>query len=200
MKKRWILVCLVFLVGLILILIPVASNIKARKVEGKLISDFNKSKSEAQVNNSSISSNSSTKDNNEDGVKPRHNENAIALIKINAIGLEAPIVEGENNLNYTVGKYTNSADFGAYGNTILAAHNNMAGSIFRDLKDVNVGEIITIETKRNIFNYKVTDKIVVEPNDSSVLKENMREKEITLITCTNHAKERLIVKGSLVNG
>ncbi|KXA05032.1 sortase domain-bontaining protein, partial [Clostridium perfringens] len=49
-----------------------------------------------------------------------------------------------------------------------------------------------------IFKYKISQKEIVEPNDSSLLTQDLSKKEITLITCTNRAKQRLILKGELV--
>lgn len=188
MKKRWLIICFAFFIGLILILIPVLSNLKAKYIENKIISDFTKNKSE-----------NNNKDRNDEEKNRNYYEYPIALIKIQSINLEAPIVEGENNINYTVGKYTNSAEFGYYGNVILAAHNNMAGSIFKNLEDVSIGDSVTIETKKNIFTYKITTKNIVKPTDSDILKEDINKKEITLITCANNAKNRLIVRGEILS-
>ncbi|KAB8118511.1 class D sortase, partial [Clostridium perfringens] len=115
-----------------------------------------------------------------------------------SIDLEAPIVNGEDNLKYVVAKYRNSPNFGEKGNTILAGHNNMAGSIFKNLYKVKVGDIVEVQYGNKIFKYKIYQKEIVEPNDSSLLTQDLSKKEITLITCTNRAKQRLILKGELI--
>ena len=47
--------------------------------------------------------------------------------------------------------------------------------------------------------YKITNRYIVEPNDTSKINFSNDKKEITLITCINHAKQRLILTGELVN-
>ncbi|HAT4309600.1 TPA: class D sortase, partial [Clostridium perfringens] len=43
------------------------------------------------------------------------------------------------------------------------------------------------------------NRYIVEPNDTSKINFSNDKKEITLITCINHAKQRLILTGELVN-
>ncbi len=127
-----------------------------------------------------------------------NNPGTIAILKISSIDLKAPIVDGEENLNYVVAKYKNSPKFGENGNTILAAHNNMKGSIFRNLYNVEIGDTVEVQKDNELFKYKITQREIVEPNDPSLLTQDLSKKEITLITCTNRAKQRLIVKGELI--
>ena len=124
--------------------------------------------------------------------------NVIGILEIKSIGLKAPIVDGEENLDYVVAKYRNSANFGQVGNVILAGHNNMKGSIFKNLYKVKIGDIIEIKTDNNIYKYKLTERVIVNPSDSSLLTQDISKKEITLITCINRAKERLILKGKII--
>ena len=124
--------------------------------------------------------------------------NVIGILEIKSIGLKAPIVLGEENLDYVVAKYRSSANFGQAGNVILAGHNNMKGSIFKNLYKVKIGDVIEIKTDNNIYKYKLTERVIVNPSDSSLLTQDRYEKEITLITCINRAKERLILKGKLI--
>ena len=124
--------------------------------------------------------------------------NVIGILEIKSIGLKAPIVDGEENLDYVVAKYRNSANFGQVGNVILAGHNNMKGSIFKNLYKVKIGDIIEIKTDNNIYKYKLTERVIVNPSDSSLLTQDISKKEITLITCINRANERLILKGKII--
>ncbi|HAT4230462.1 TPA: class D sortase, partial [Clostridium perfringens] len=124
--------------------------------------------------------------------------NVIGILEIKSIGLKAPIVDGEENLDYVVAKYRSSANFGQAGNIILAGHNNMKGSIFKNLYKVKIGDIIEIKTDNNIYKYKLTERVIVNPSDSGLLTQDISEKEITLITCINRSKERLILKGKII--
>ena len=128
----------------------------------------------------------------------RYIPGTIGILKISSINLEAPIMLGEENLNYVVAKYRNSPSFGESGNVILAGHNNMNGSIFRSLHKLKIGTIVKIQSDNKIYKYKITTREIVEPNDPSLLTQDLSKKEITLITCTNHAKQRLILKGELI--
>ncbi|EOU2045975.1 class D sortase, partial [Clostridium perfringens] len=125
------------------------------------------------------------------------NENIIGILKISSINLEAPIMLGEENLNYVVAKYRNSPNFGECGNVILAGHNNMKGSIFRSLHKLKIGTIVEIQSDNKIYKYKITTREIVEPNNTSLLSQDLSKKEITLITCTNRSKQRLILKGEI---
>ncbi|MCX0356319.1 class D sortase, partial [Clostridium perfringens] len=144
-------------------------------------------KSQEQSSNTYKNNNSAT-----------NNPGTIGILRISSINLKAPIVNGEENLNYVVAKYKNSPSFGENGNTILAAHNNMKGSIFKNLYKVKIGDTVEVQKDNEVFKYKITQREIVEPSDPSLLTQDLNKKEITLITCTNRAKQRLIVKGELI--
>ncbi|MFY8253793.1 class D sortase [Clostridium perfringens] len=188
------------IIGVILVVVSLFLDFKAKSIKDNLIKNY-----EAKVEESN---NKIAEDNVEgenkilEGYKNNNsatnNLGAIAILKISSIDLEAPIVNGEDNLNYVVAKYRNSPNFGEKGNTILAGHNNMDGSIFKNLYKVKVGDIVEVQYGNKIFKYKISQKEIVEPNDSSLLTQDLSKKEITLITCTNRAKQRLIIKGELI--
>lgn len=198
MKK--ILVILI-LIGISLISVVSYIDYKDNNIKNDLISNYE--------NNSSID-NSIEKENDnienkvsnefeykEEGENSKRT-NVIGILEIKSIGLKAPIVDGEENLDYVVAKYRSSANFGQAGNVILAGHNNMKGSIFKNLYKVKIGDIIEIKTDNNIYKYKLTERVIVNPSDSSLLTQDISKKEITLITCINRAKERLILKGKII--
>ncbi|TBX05574.1 class D sortase [Clostridium perfringens] len=198
MKK--ILVILI-LIGISLISVASYIDYKDNNIKNDLISNYE--------NNSSID-NSIEKENDnmenkvsnefeykEETINSKRT-NVIGILEIKSIGLKAPIVDGEENLDYVVAKYRSSANFGQAGNVILAGHNNMKGSIFKNLYKVKIGDIIEIKTDNNIYKYKLTERVIVNPSDSGLLTQDISEKEITLITCINRAKERLILKGKII--
>ncbi|MDM0492608.1 class D sortase, partial [Clostridium perfringens] len=131
--------------------------------------------------------------------KKNEKNDVIGILEIDSIGVKAPIVLGEENLDYVVAKYRSSSDFGELGNVILAAHNNMRGSIFRNLHKLKIGSTVKIISDNKELEYKITNRYIVEPNDTSKINFSNDKKEITLITCINHAKQRLILTGELVN-
>src|SRR5262249_46283500 len=88
-----------------------------------------------------------------------------------------------------------TARLGALGNAGLAAHRN---TFFHPLKDVKLGDVVTVKTADGSFSYRVEDLSIVEPSQVSVLERTERE-TLTLVTCypfdwVGQAPQRLIVK------
>ncbi|MDM0612405.1 class D sortase [Clostridium perfringens] len=201
MRKSLIALCLI---GIILITTSLAFQYKSKKIKNDLIESYKINSEESKNEDNKIeqnidngNSNIQVNKKNNSSVNTK-NENIIGILKISSINLEAPIMLGEENLNYVVAKYRNSPNFGESGNIILAGHNNMKGSIFRSLHKLKIGTIVEIQSDNKIYKYKITEREIVEPNNPSLLSQDLSKKEITLITCTNHAKQRLILKGELV--
>lgn len=197
------------IIGVILVAVSLFFDFKAKSIQDNLIKEYEERTEEKNINeiaedNESITDKSQKQISNTYKNKVNKNNNSatnnpriIAILKISSINLKAPIMLGEENLDYVVAKYRNSPNFGENGNTILAAHNNMKGSIFRNLYKVKIGDTVEVQKNNELFKYKITQREIVEPNDPSLLTQDLSKKEITLITCTNRAKQRLILKGEL---
>ena len=193
------------IIGAILVAVSLFLSFKSKSIQKDLIKEYEERTKEDNKNeiaednevitNKSYEQSSNTYKNNNSAT---NNPGTIGILKISSINLKAPIVNGEENLNYVVAKYKNSPNFGENGNTILAAHNNMKGSIFRNLYKVKIGETVEVQKDNEVFKYKITQREIVEPNDPRLLTQDLSKKEITLITCTNRAKQRLILKGELI--
>ena len=84
------------------------------------------------------------------------------------------------------------------GNLCIAGHNFQNKNMFHNLKKVKIGDIISvIDNKNGSINYKIYDIYKVNPQDVSCLsQETNGKKELTLITCTNDSKKRIIVKAT----
>ena len=83
----------------------------------------------------------------------------------------------------------------------IAGHNNYDGTMFGKTKNLNVGDEVELTdlTKKTI-KYQIYQKFTTNPNDVNVLKtEDKTVREVTLITCTNGNKERLILKAREIN-
>lgn len=193
-------------IGVVLVVVSLFLDFKSKSIQNDLIKDYevqveeNNAKkilenNEIEIDNLEENIEKSEVKNNNSATK---NPGVIAILKISSINLKAPAVNGENNLDYVVAKYKNSPNFGENGNTILAAHNNMKGAIFRNLHKVKIGDIVEIQEDNKVFKYKIIKREIVEPNDPSLLTQDLNKKEITLITCINRAKQRLIIKGELI--
>ncbi|EGS9999356.1 class D sortase [Clostridium perfringens] len=203
MRKSLIILCLI---GIILVSVSLTLEHKSDKIKNDLIESYKINSEEQELKNedNQIEQNIDNGNSNIQVNKKINrsvntkNENIIGILKISSINLEAPIMLGEENLDYVVAKYRNSPSFGENGNVILAGHNNMKGSIFRSLHKLKIGTIVEIQSNNKVYKYKITEREIVEPNNSSLLLQNLSKNEITLITCTNHAKQRLILKGELI--
>ena len=203
MRKSLIILCLI---GIILVALSLTLDYKSEKIKNDLIESYKINSEEQELKNedNQIEQNIDNGNSNIQVNKKINssvntkNENIIGILKISSINLEAPIMLGEENLDYVVAKYRNSPSFGESGNVILAGHNNMKGSIFRSLHKLKIGTIVEIQSDNKIYKYKITQREIVEPNDPNLLTQDLSKKEITLITCTNRAKQRLILKGELV--
>ncbi|BDU86855.1 class D sortase [Clostridium perfringens] len=198
MKK--ILVILI-LIGISLISVASYIDYKDNNIKNDLISNYENNSSidnSIEKENDNIENKVSNEFEYKEETINSKRTNVIGILEIKSIGLKAPIVDGEENLDYVVAKYRSSANFGQAGNVILAGHNNMKGSIFKNLYKVKIGDIIEIKTDNNIYKYKLTERVIVNPSDSGLLTQDISEKEITLITCINRAKERLILKGKII--
>ncbi|HAT4114472.1 class D sortase [Clostridium perfringens] len=205
MKKAFITL---IIIGIFLIGAALFIEFKSKSIQDDLVQKYE----EKMYSNSSVKysipetpENTEKKEDIKDTfTQPNNNKkneknDVIGILEIDSIGVKAPIVLGEENLNYVVAKYRSSSDFGELGNVILAAHNNMRGSIFRNLHKLKIGSKVKIISDNKELEYKITNRYIVEPNDTSKINFLNDKKEITLITCINHAKQRLILTGELVN-
>jgi len=83
-----------------------------------------------------------------------------------------------------------------FGNLSIAGHNNYDGTMFGKTKKLEIGDNIYLtDLKKQTINYQIYNKFVTNPNDVNILKTDDKSvREVTLITCTNGNKERLILK------
>lgn len=80
------------------------------------------------------------------------------------------------------------------GNIGLSAHNRDYKIYFRELKNVNVGDIVTYRTNFGTRTYKITVKTSIQETDFSYL-EDTTDNRITMITCIEEKPiERLVVQ------
>lgn len=128
-------------------------------------------------------------------------KNAIGIMKIPKIDLKVAIGEGVdvNTLKYAVGHFPGTPYPGEKGNSAIAGHRSYTyNEYFNRLDEVVEGDQIIIKTKKGEFTYTVYEKLVVLPEEVSVLN-NTKDAELTLITCTpiRVATHRLIIKAKI---
>ena len=114
-----------------------------------------------------------------------------------------PIVEGTgaSELKKGVGHYIGSVLPGVADNSVLAGHRD---SVFRNLGQVKLGDLLTITTDWGVFNYKVSKIRIVKADDKTVIVPT-RSAVLTLSTCypfsyIGSAPKRYIVQADLIVG
>lgn len=127
----------------------------------------------------------------------------IGIVKIPKIQIEYPILdletynpeETKEPMKISIVKYW-GGKVNEYGNLSIAGHNNYDGTMFGKTKNLEIGDIVELtDLENNTISYQIYDKFVTDPNDVTILEtkdESIRE--VTLITCTNGNKSRLILK------
>jgi sortase A len=126
---------------------------------------------------------------------------SIGLLEIPRLGVSATIAEGTGKLTllYCIGHVEGTSFPGESGNAGLAGHRD---SVFRKLKEVEVGDRIHIVTPDGAFEYRTASTEVVERTDTDVL-DPTEQATLTLVTCypfhmIGPAPRRFIVRAYLV--
>ena len=121
-------------------------------------------------------------------------------IMISTINVDAPVVQGDGweQLRRGVGQHIGTSNPGENGNLVLSAHNDIFGEIFRDLDKLLPGDEINVSTMGQQFTYLVTDTLIVEPTEVSVMNQT-KTPTITLISCYPYLidNKRIVVFGQL---
>jgi sortase A len=122
---------------------------------------------------------------------------ALAVLRIDRLGLEVPVLEGtsELTLDRAAGHIEGTPLPGSGGNVGLAGHRD---GFFRVLEDISEGDVLTLHTPSETLTYVVDRLSVVPPSDVSVL-DPTDESVLTLVTCypfhfVGSAPERFIVR------
>lgn len=121
----------------------------------------------------------------------------IAKLEIPAIDLEIYVLDeySDEALDTSVTKLY-GPNPNNIGNFCIAGHNNNNGIMFSNLNKLEIGDaFFLLDNEIGKVEYEVYDIYKVLPEDTSCLSQDTNgTKEVTLITCTNDAKKRIIVK------
>ena len=117
-------------------------------------------------------------------------------IVIPDINVDQVIVQGVDweALKLGVGQVQNGDTPGVEGNVVLAAHNDIYGEIFRYLDDLEPGMRFEIHTERQVYNYEIRDKQIVNPDAVHVM-DYQGFAGATLISCYPYqvSTERIVI-------
>jgi sortase A len=125
----------------------------------------------------------------------------LAILTIPKIGLKVAVVDGVDNksLKYAVGHFKGTAMPGESGNCAIAGHRSYTyNKFFNRLGEIKIGDEFYMKTKAGEQRYVVFEVKIIEPSDTSVLKDT-KDTIVTLITChpPRIANKRLVIKGRL---
>lgn len=116
---------------------------------------------------------------------------------------EIPIIEGTGakELKQGVGHYVGSVLPGFSDNSVLAGHRD---SVFRNLGNIQLGDLLTVRTDWGLFVYEVNKIRIVQADDKTVIVPTS-DAVLTLSTCypfrfVGNAPQRYIVQAGLVVG
>ena len=123
----------------------------------------------------------------------------IGVVKIPKINISYPILAQTTNVELMkVAPYKFwGANPNEVGNLCIIGHNyRRKGVFFSDVPSLTVGDIVEVQDlSQRTVQYEVYDLHTVDPNDrSDTTQYTNGKREVTIITCTDDAKQRVIVK------
>ena len=124
----------------------------------------------------------------------------IGILNIPKINWEIGIIEGVSyeDIKYVVGHFPGSPMPGEKGNFSIAGHRiSYFGQAFKDIDKLEKGDKVKVTYNGKEYTYEVTDMYEVTPNETEAVNPT-KDATITIVTCTTDAKNRVIVKGKLV--
>lgn len=127
----------------------------------------------------------------------------IGLLEIPRLGFSEIVMHGDDDdtLTLAIGHLPDTPLPWQQGNSALAGHRD---GRFRPLKDIRIGDGITIATRQGNLHYVLRETKIVTPDDLSVLAPT-DTRTLTLITCypfsyVGRAPKRFILKAEAVEG
>lgn len=132
-----------------------------------------------------------------ESVQPSNQEEEVYYVDIPSLDIErAEVRMGGTDLNESLIQYPGTAEPGDYGAPVIFGHSvlrqfyrpdiknpNRYKSIFSKIMTMKKGELIYIEHEGVKYTYRVKDKHEVQPEDTFILEQRHRHRELKLITC-----------------
>lgn len=126
---------------------------------------------------------------------------AIGRIRLPSLDAEYVMVDGvaPDDLRRGPGIYDDTKMPGQGGTIGIAGHRTTYGAPFRDVDDLQRGDLVELEMPYGDFTYEVEDLEIVEPTDLSVI-EDVGYERVVLTAChpLYSAAERIVVFARLV--
>jgi sortase A len=125
----------------------------------------------------------------------------IAQMNAPSVHLAATVLEGSDDgtLERAAGHIEDTPFPGDPGNVGIAGHRD---TTFRAVRNLKVGDPLTLTTADRIFNYKISSMMIVDPEDVYVL-DPTDHPVLTLVTCypftfIGHAPKRYVIRADLL--
>ena len=119
------------------------------------------------------------------------------IIEIPKINIKYPIIDhtNEETMKVSITKFW-GPQANEIGNYTVAGHNNKDGTMFGKTKYLQIGDKIKLTNLKNkIIEYEIFKIYSIDPDDVRCVESvESGTREITLITCTNGHKNRLVTK------
>ncbi len=180
-----IVITLLIISAIVIVSIIVTEYMRREKNEGKL------SEVVAQVENIN------TKNNEEKQIIKLDGYEVEGIIEIPKIEIKYPIVSttSDEAMKIAITKFW-GGNINDIGNYTMAGHNYKNGTMFGKTKYLEIGDKIKMtDLNLNTIEYEIFKIYTIDPDDVSCIESvDPNTREITLITCTNGHKNRLITK------
>ncbi|NCP87568.1 MAG: hypothetical protein CO094_08400 [Anaerolineae bacterium CG_4_9_14_3_um_filter_57_17] len=123
-------------------------------------------------------------------------------IQIPALGVDAPVVQGDDweQLKKGVAQHIGTPNPGENGNLVLSAHNDIFGELFRELDRLQPGDVVILYTNQRQYTYLITGTQIVEPTRVEVMASTP-DPVVTLVSCYPYLidNQRIVVSAVLQN-
>ena len=129
----------------------------------------------------------------------------MGQIEIESIGVATKMMYGDNNklLKKGAGMYIGSRIPGYGGTCLVSGHNTYP---FKNLKNIQIGDIIKVTTTYGVYQYEVYKTDVRPDSDKTAYDLNTDEQLLVLYTCfwvntpIGNVKERFFAYSRMVSG
>lgn len=126
----------------------------------------------------------------------------MAKLTIPKLKLELPVINeySDEALKVSVCRYIGPTQPGQAGNLVIIGHDYKSGAHFGRVGELKSGDtIILMDTWGKEYTYEVYELKQVTPDDVQSLNIYQGTSAVTLLTCTNNANKRLLVRCKMVN-
>ena len=121
----------------------------------------------------------------------------MGVLTISTLQLKLPVIQNfdEEALNVSVCRYSGPVNGTEQGNIVISGHNYVNGVHFGHLKQIELGDQVSfLDEENKEVHYQVAEKEIVAATDMEAIEKVINEKMLTLFTCTDDGKKRLVVR------